>query len=160
MQVKMTPQHMKGPGINIHGPQVTPLVWDLFNYSIASNRIDCRWYKARQAASAFFQGGSDRRFGEWVFIEFWHPDTAADYMDLINAALAFVDDAGRPKVVTFDSDDEELRRWFNGFTTFYEFPVTNTGETSCTFIPTDALAITTLVEKGFTHPTIFTIKEA
>lgn len=156
MKVEMKPQHGKGPGINIHGPHVTRLVWSLFNYSIMSNRIDCRWYQARQQAAAFFQGGSDRPDGEWLFIEFWRPDNATAYLELINMALEYVDDNGKAKEVIFRSDDEEQVRWFKGFTSFYEFNVVEE-DGGFRFIPNDALAITTLVEKSFTHPDLFQI---
>ena len=159
MKVEITPQHMKGPGINIQGPHVTMMVWELFNYSMMANRIDCPWYKARQKASAFFQGGSDRPSGEWVFIEFWSPTQTDDYLNLINAALAFLDENGRAVDVMFDSEDESLVKLFKAFANFYEYPLTATGKTGYTFTPKDSNAITTMVEWGIKYPGIFTVKD-
>lgn len=146
MKVEMTPQPGKGPGINIHGPQVTEFVWKLFSYSISANRIDCPWYKARQEAGAFFQGGSDKP-DNWVFIEFWKPDTAFHYVNLINRALAFVDDTGVPVEVRGVIDTEEKRKWVSGLITFYDVE-SEFDNGVVTFTPKDPLMVTSLVEKN------------
>lgn len=146
MKVEMTPQPGKGPGINIHGPQVTEFVWKLFSYSISANRIDCPWYKARQEAGAFFQGGSDKP-NNWVFIEFWKPDTAFHYINLINRVLAFVDDDGIPVEVRGVIDTEEKRKWVSGLITFYEVE-SEFDNGVVTFTPKDPLMVTSLVEKN------------
>lgn len=144
MKVEMTPQPGKGPGINIHGPQVTEFVWKLFSYSISANRIDCPWYNARQKAGAFFQGGSDKP-SNWVFIEFWKPDTAFHYVNLVNRALAFVDDQGLPVLTNGRICGESFIKRFKGLMNFYECEYYQNGNVF-TFTPNSAILVTTLVE--------------
>lgn len=146
MKVEMTQQPAKNPGINIHGPQVTELVWELFRYSIAANRIDCPWYKARQEAGAFFQGGSDKPDG-WVFIEFWSPTKSNGYVNLINRALAFVDDEGKPVEVRAVIRSEATRKFIAGLTHFYDCPI-EVKDGVAYFTPNNAAMITTMVEKN------------
>lgn len=146
MRVEMTPQPGKGPGINIYGPQVTEFVWKLFSYSINANCFYCPWYKARQEAGAFFQGGSDIA-ANWVFIEFWKPDTAFHYVNLINRALAFIDDNGQPVEVRGVINTKEKRKWVTGMLSLYEVEGKFDNEV-VTFTPTDPTMVTDMVEKN------------
>lgn len=146
MKVEITPQHGKNPGININGPQITDIVWQIFNYSIGANRYECPWYKARQEAGAFFQGGSGENTG-WIFIELWQPAQGHKYLNMINRALAFVDDNGVPVQVKAYVADEAKRNFIAGLTSFYECDVTFENKVA-TFTPNSASMITTLVEKN------------
>lgn len=155
MKVEMVPNSGKGLGINIYGPQVTPLVWKLFDYSISSNRIDCPWYRARTKASAFFQGGSNSPKGKWVFIEFWRPEHAGDYMDLINNALSYVTDDGKPKRIQMVTSDVALKRWVNPLANFYEVTIVEESDDKWIIEYNDPLMLTSIVEKSLKNPGVF-----
>ncbi|ARV76888.1 hypothetical protein PHABIO_257 [Pseudomonas phage Phabio] len=154
MKVEITPQHGKNPGININGPQITDIVWQIFNYSIGSNRYECPWYKARQEAGAFFQGGSGENTG-WIFIELGQPAHGFKYLNMINRALAFVDDNGEPVKVRAIVDTDIKRKYIAGLTRFYECSVTYEKNVA-TFTPNDSAMITAMVEKNIEWGNTFT----
>lgn len=154
MKVQMVPVPGKNPGVNIQGPHVTSLVWHLFSYSINSNRMDCPWYKARIKAGAFFQGGSFSDRGEWVFIEFWKPTQAEDYLNLINAALVYVTDDGKPKRIHVKDPSNEMHKWVIGLTSFYDTQATRVND-GWIIDYIDAMQLTTIVEKSLQNPGVF-----
>lgn len=145
MKVEMTQQHAKNHGININGKHVTELVWELFRYSIVANRLDCPWYKARQEAGAFFKSGSDKP-DYWVTIEFENPTKANGYVNLINRALAFVDDEGKAVQVQAVANEPTLK-FIIGLTHFYACPI-ELKDGVVYFTPNHPSMITTLVEKN------------
>lgn len=154
MEVKATHNPGKGLGINIQGPHVTKFVWELFDYSIKANRLDCIWYKSRQRAGAFFQGGSFKP-DNWVFIEFWNPDESFYYVNLINRALAFLDDAGVPVPTTFSSTDDVIIDRAKALLDFYECSYTEDENKCITFTPNSPLMVTTMVEWNIKHGNLF-----
>lgn len=125
----------KNPGIEIYGNHVTPLVHEVFSISMASNHMDDPWYHARKKANAFFQGGHGQPEGKWVFIEFWAPEHAATYVDMINEVLEFVDDQGCAKELTFKIEDRKVYDHVKGMLDFYEVEWIDKGEAKMTFTP-------------------------
>lgn len=135
MFVQVEPVSGHNPGIHIYGKHVTEIVHQVFAISINANHRDDPWYHARQKAGAFFQGGSDKPKGEWVFIEFWKPETADTYVDMINQVLKFVDDQGQPKELTFKINDCEKYARLQGLLSFYETTWVKVGIDTLTFTP-------------------------
>jgi hypothetical protein len=108
IEIKVKPQHGKGPGINIHGKHVTESVHQIFSRVMRSNHMDSPFYKARQKCSAFFQGGYDEPKGEWLFIEFWGSDYL-DFVQIIRRFVNYLDNEGNPLPITysFPADQRE-----------------------------------------------------
>lgn len=104
--IEVKPQHMKGPGINIHGKHVTRSVHQIFSRILRSNHIHCPFYKARNKCTAFFQGGHDRPDDEWVFIEFWGSDYL-DFVQIIRKFINYLDNDGQPMPITYSFPPEK-----------------------------------------------------
>ncbi|QBJ02883.1 hypothetical protein MZD04_gp357 [Pseudomonas phage Psa21] len=100
IEIKVKPQHGKGPGINIHGKHVTESVHQIFSRVMAANHIHSPFYKARTKCSAFFQGGYDAPKDNWVFIEFWGSDYM-DFVQIIRKYINYLDNAGNPLPITY-----------------------------------------------------------
>lgn len=83
----------KGPGIYLYGPYVTPRIHDAISQFMAANRIDDPRYIARTKVTAFFQGGCDKRDGQFIFLELlrsWEsldPADVAEFERLLNEAI-------------------------------------------------------------------------
>lgn len=91
-QLKVTKTALagKGPGIHIAGPYVTPSVHDAITSVMNSSNLYDPQYKARTAVSAFFQGGSGNREGQFIFLELCithDPEAIQNFEDVINQAV-------------------------------------------------------------------------
>lgn len=124
IDIKVKPQHGKGPGINIHGKYVTEAVHQIFSRHMGSNLTTCPSYKARTKCSAFFQGGFDAPKDNWVFIEFWGTDWL-DFTALLKRDLNGLDNNGvpLPMIVKIEPTDEN-RVYIKDITHFYDIPYT------------------------------------
>lgn len=79
----MQPVPGKGPGIVMFGDYVTDRVKHAVRMVMNDSYIDSPVYKARSDASAFFQGDQDK----FVFIEFWTPSKADEFVQILNDAV-------------------------------------------------------------------------
>lgn len=75
----------RGPCIELVGQWVTPEVHEVVSGLLANNWMDSLIYKARTKAHAFFQGGSDKRDGQWILLEFWTTEAECqDFLEILN----------------------------------------------------------------------------
>lgn len=85
-----TPFPGKGKGVYIAGPYVTPQVHDAISTLMTANHLSDPFYKARTDVGAFFQGGCDKRDGEYIFLELWltrDPVKVAEFEKQLNKAV-------------------------------------------------------------------------
>lgn len=59
------------PSLHLHGKEASPELWDFTMSFISANHRDDPRYTLRQKAHCFFQGGSNDREGEWIYIEMY-----------------------------------------------------------------------------------------
>jgi hypothetical protein len=72
------------PGLMIDGPEASVELHEFIRYTCLSNFMNQPGYKLKNDSGAFFQGGSERPDGEFIFIEFWKPKGAQAFVDFIN----------------------------------------------------------------------------
>jgi hypothetical protein len=72
------------PGLTIFGPEASVGLHEFIRFQCLSNDMRDPGYKLKNDSGAFFQGGSERPEGEFIFIEFWKPKGAQAFVDFIN----------------------------------------------------------------------------
>ena len=72
------------PAFEINGIDATPELHDLIRWQMLTNDTRQEGYKLSQDAAAFFQGGSEDREGQRIYIEFWKPAGAQAWVDKLN----------------------------------------------------------------------------
>lgn len=72
------------PGLVIRGPDASVTLHEFIRYTCLTNDTRQPGYKLTQDSGAYFQGGSERPEGEFIFIEFWKPKGAQAFVDFVN----------------------------------------------------------------------------